>query len=395
MTETNDPTKTPDPERERFPATIAIATSWVVVYGLMAMAQGRLHAESGNWLSGGILPATSDQFGSLSTAALRDGQFGRILNASFIHFSLIHLVINALVFVQLGRNVEPWYGSGTFLGVYVLLAGLSNALAGAIRPLLGQSVTSQSGGGSGVICGLIALLAVVGWRQRDRFGDKLLTQMAVQLILIGGMGLVIPNVDNLVHACGAVAGLTIGLSDPLLTKLAATRWNWGFGAAAAACLAVAAAAQPLANRDDLLRLQRGEAEIAALDRQRRELILAGLLYRDLAARTRPSSYLDPASAFAEHHRSQAVLTALLARSGKINEQTRALDDQPRAVDWLRLMLVPLRKRPDPGEVSRCLRLQDIVVGQVTDRIRVAQNRQAALLKRKGYQVRPSGPPAPG
>ena len=106
---------------DRVPATFFLAASWVLVFALMAYAQGRLHINAGNWVAGGIKAAIASQFGSLNTQAVFDGQFHRTLTATFIHFSLLHLIINTVVFYQLGRSIEPWYGSGQFFLLYVLL----------------------------------------------------------------------------------------------------------------------------------------------------------------------------------------------------------------------------------------------------------------------------------
>jgi membrane associated rhomboid family serine protease len=358
-------------EKDRAPATLVIAASWVVVYGFMALAQGKLHAQANNWLSGGIQPAIAAQFGSLSSDAVGSGQFQRTLTATFIHFSLVHLIINTLVFYQLGRIVEPWYGSGAFLVLYAVIGVGSNALACILRPLLGQSSIAQSGGGSGIICGLIGLIAVVGWRQRSRFGDYMLTQMGIQLVLIGLMGMVIRNVDNLVHACGAVTGALAGLADPLLLRCRKSRISIALAIPPVLMALACIFAQRVSNHTDQARLN----ALAERDQQLRQQLIRLLVIEPLALRIASAghpiaAHLYPA-AVAEFSRDRAILAAALAQSDALEQQTHALGGDPRIPfeQWLELAEIGLSRRPTPNQISLFRKLHMFVVGRVEQAIR--------------------------
>ena len=266
----------------RYPATIALCLAWVLIYFAMAWHQGSLHANPSSWLAGGIRPQTAYQFGALTTTDVAKGELWRTLTASMLHFSLIHLAINTWVLFQLGRMIEPWYGSALFLTIYVVMAVLSNVAAAALRPLTGQSLLLQSGGGSGVICGLIALIGIVGWRSRSRFGSYMLRQMAFQLVLIALMGWLIPNIDNLVHASGAAAGVLVGLADPWLIERADRPLARCLGVVALGLLVGAGAAQIADQQAEASRQRELIVKAAQLDTRRRVMFAVSSAVRDLA-----------------------------------------------------------------------------------------------------------------
>jgi rhomboid protease GluP len=211
-----EPTEAPErPDRrtpeERPLATILLGLSWVVLYLAMALCQGSLHARGRAALSGGVEPRVAHEFGTMSPGEIREGEPWRALTASFLHFSLFHLGFNLLMFYQLGREVEAWYGPWIFVAVVVAIGTLGNLLSAWLKPLWGLPMLAPSAGGSGVVCGLIALVATVGWRSRTRTGAYIRAQMVGLLVFVAVLGWLIPGVDNLVHGSGAVVGAAIGL----------------------------------------------------------------------------------------------------------------------------------------------------------------------------------------
>jgi rhomboid protease GluP len=241
------------------PGTLALIASWVLVFGLMVMVQW-LHPVA---IAQGPIPdpvpistLTSHRFGDMTWLEVRHGQPWRLVTATFIHFALLfHLVFNALTLFMLGRLVEPWYRTGPFLAICMLIGGLGNLLGGAMRAgvalarpwlasqaathhwpglierflrgqgAVGLPVTVHSGGGSTILLGLCTLAAVVGWRSRTRIGSHLLKLMIIFLVLTALSGIVLSNlVDNYGHLGGAIVGLIIGLCDRPLFKLSERKW---------------------------------------------------------------------------------------------------------------------------------------------------------------------------
>lgn len=205
------------------PATAFLLALWVAVFAAMAFHQGGLQA-GGDLVTGGIAPITGNLFGSQTSRQLYAGEIWRALTATLIHYSLLHLLGNMWVMYQIGPLVEGWYGSSLFLGLSVGIGWLGNLLAGLAKPWIAAALRGittipdyASGGASGLVCGLIALIAVVGWRSRTRFGDFIKAQMVAFLGYVAIMGLVLPNIDNFGHAGGAIVGAAAGfLHKPML-----------------------------------------------------------------------------------------------------------------------------------------------------------------------------------
>ncbi len=186
------------------------------------------------------------RFGDMTWAEIRHGEVWRLVTATFIHFSLVHVGMNAFGLIKLGQLIEPWYGSGPFLAVCLLIGGLGNLVGGLLRQgmavgqagLAGSRVAHawpswfgvggpdgvnesfliQSGGGSTILLGLLGLGAVVGWRSKTRIGSFLRDQMVAMLVFTGVLGVVLINlIDNYGHAGGAIVGAGFGfIHRPLL-----------------------------------------------------------------------------------------------------------------------------------------------------------------------------------
>ena len=207
------------------PVTLAISLAWTVIFVLLCVSgQGNFSIRGMLW--GGFIDLdTSHAFGDVTPLNLYGGQFWRALTATFVHFNVLHLLLNLIAFVQLGRIVESWYGSWQFLGLYVALGILANLGANLLRPwLLGtDALVIHSGGGSTVVLGLIGLVAVVGWRNPSEFPGRAGLWMVAILLANGLLGLLVPHIDNLGHAAGAVAGGLFGLLDRRLIRSAPKR----------------------------------------------------------------------------------------------------------------------------------------------------------------------------
>ncbi|MBX6312734.1 MAG: rhomboid family intramembrane serine protease, partial [Isosphaeraceae bacterium] len=234
-------------EGRDFPATYALGAAWLAVYLAMAAWQGTFQA-TGDWFFGSISTATSHVFGDQTPRELAYGQFWRALTATFIHYSLLHLGLNLIGLIQFGRMVEDWYGSGPLLLLYAVIGFLGNLTSGLLKPWLKFNPTTPSGGGSGVVVGLIALIAVAGWMSRSRFGNYVRTVMLILLALTALMGFLFKNLDNLGHAGGALFGALAGLFHPALSREADRRFRIIAGLLGVAAILLCAGLQVRANQ---------------------------------------------------------------------------------------------------------------------------------------------------
>jgi rhomboid protease GluP len=240
---------------EENPGTLALAASWVVVFLLILLVQWRHPVPVAPGPMPDPLPVstlTSHRFGDMTWHEVRRGESWRLLTATFVHFGLIHLALNGLALLNIGRLIEPWYRTGPFLAICLLIGGLGNLVGGALRQLVGQArpwLASQAvawhlpgwverflqggpavadlihtGGGSTILLGLLALAAVVGWRSKTRIGAHLQKQMVILLALTAVLGIAMYQlVDNYGHLGGAIVGGLIGFLDPPLLRFSESK----------------------------------------------------------------------------------------------------------------------------------------------------------------------------
>ncbi|GAA1748211.1 rhomboid family intramembrane serine protease [Luedemannella helvata] len=147
----------------------------VVMALLSALSAGDLRQFLGNGLFGGITPllewggvwglgvlqnqATGAIVGT-TPAGVADGEFYRLFTAMFLHYGVVHLLLNMWALWIFGRALEAALGPARFLALY-LLAGLGgNVAAYLFQP---EALTA---GASTAVYGLFGALFVVLKRLR-------------------------------------------------------------------------------------------------------------------------------------------------------------------------------------------------------------------------------------
>jgi rhomboid protease GluP len=148
--------------------------------------------------------------------AISAGEYWRLVSAAFLHFSPLHLFFNMWALWDAGRPVERYYGSASFLLLY-LMGAASAGLASA--GWYGDAAVS--GGASGAVFavwgGLGAFLVVnldaVPEEAQKRLAKSLLVFVAASLYF----GATQPGIDNAAHFAGLIAGFFLAL--PLARRL--------------------------------------------------------------------------------------------------------------------------------------------------------------------------------
>ena len=202
-------------------------------------------------------------FGGLYPPDVTAGQWWRLVTYNFLHIGLIHLLFNSSALYQIGPQVEELYGSQKFIFLY-MLTGIASAVASYFFNIGGA-------GASGAIFGLIGLMAVYGYRQGGTYGNAIMKQM----LIWGGIGFMfgfmMPNINNVAHASGFIAGAGLGFlvnPDAPATNRASSIWN----AVAIICILVLASSFALAGKS--------YGEIQEREFQARNVILLSNRVRD-------------------------------------------------------------------------------------------------------------------
>jgi membrane associated rhomboid family serine protease len=152
-------------------------------------------------------PRLLHRCGAMHGASLDQGELWRLVSASFLHVEGLHLLLNALALLALGRLIEAVFGPVRLLWLF-LVAGAGGAL------LSWQAGNPLSVGASSAVFGLMGAAIVFGWRHgaglpptvRAFFRWKLLPWLALNLLL----GL-LPFIDAYSHLGGLLAGSALAL----------------------------------------------------------------------------------------------------------------------------------------------------------------------------------------
>jgi membrane associated rhomboid family serine protease len=128
-----------------------------------------------------------------------NGEYYRLFTAMFMHYGILHLLMNMWALWILGRALEAMFGSARFLAVYLVCGIGGNVAAYLFQPL------ALSAGASTAIFGLFAVLFVALRRLR------LSTASVVPIIIINLVfTFSVPGISIAGHLGGFIAGVAVG-----------------------------------------------------------------------------------------------------------------------------------------------------------------------------------------
>jgi rhomboid protease GluP len=171
--------------------------------GLQPPSGGGLSALTGlGAIDGGIL----QRFGASLPLPYDLAQPWRFVMAVFLHGSLMHIVFNMWVLMDVGPEIEEVYGSARYLFVYVL-----TGIGGYVLSSLFGHVAI---GGSGAILGICGVVVAITTGRRDA-AAQMLRGRVVRLLIYMVVIAVLPfgffgRVDTMAHIGGFVTGFAVG-----------------------------------------------------------------------------------------------------------------------------------------------------------------------------------------
>lgn len=134
---------------------------------------------------------------------LATGQAWRFVTAIFLHGSLLHIVFNMWMLMDVGPQIEERYGSARYFFIYV-----ASGVGGYV--VSSGVIGHQSVGASGALLGLIGVLLATTVGNRSASSRMLRSQLLIWLAFILIWGLTSPNIDNFAHAGGFATGFILG-----------------------------------------------------------------------------------------------------------------------------------------------------------------------------------------
>lgn len=186
----------------RIPATwLLIIANLLVFAAMLGQGAGLRHTDNAVQLAWGA------NFGP----ATQDGQWWRLGSAMFLHFGIVHLLLNMWALWDIGRLLEQVYGRWRFVLLY-----LGSGVIGNLLSLVIQGNDAVSGGASGAIFGLYGALVLFLWRERAQVERGEFRWMfgaaTIFIVLALVMGQVIAGIDNSAHIGGLISGALLGVA---------------------------------------------------------------------------------------------------------------------------------------------------------------------------------------
>lgn len=145
--------------------------------------------------------STTLRFGSLFGALGRD-QPWRYFAAMFVHYNVLHLVMNGWAFFRVGAENERELGKARFTILFVL----SGVLGFVTSDLWYGAMSPPTAGASGAVFGVFGALIGVAYARKDPNWKQILTQNLVWLAILAFMS----EVNNAAHAGGLATGTLLG-----------------------------------------------------------------------------------------------------------------------------------------------------------------------------------------
>ncbi len=348
-------------EVKEFPATTIFCLLWIVVFMAMVGAQlaAGIYPAWSKWLLLGI--GDGHRFGDLALQDLAHAEYWRLITSTFIHFSVVHLVLNVIAMYQLGTMVESWYGTPQSIFIYGLTGGVGNLVSVLIRHAIGSNPRIHSGGGSVVIMGLVGLCAVVGLRSRTELGVSMGRLMVFFMVTTAILGAALPQfIDNWGHAGGALVGIALGFAHRGLLRAVHKPAAWGRGAVTGILIAACGVAQVVADRRETpLRAAQGLIRrLSELERNYHVLAQTAVLVRQQTNKATVVKLLDSLSfGSAGNPPPPADLRRLRVLARTANDRPLSADESRELTDRLNVLLDRAR-RDYLAERTQLWRLRD-------------------------------------
>lgn len=153
-----------------------------------------------------VNPYPSIRAAGLVKPLVRAGEWWRVLTAELLHGHWLHVGMNLLALLAIGRLLEV-HASPAHLPIVFLFSAVSASVASLY---LQPGTTSV--GASGAIMGMIGFLAVLGYRRRQVLPRGFLKSISLSIALTAAAGLVAhQHIDNAAHLGGLLGGALLGL----------------------------------------------------------------------------------------------------------------------------------------------------------------------------------------
>lgn len=195
------------------PTNIIIALNLVAFVLMGSLGAGWFEVES-------MMPYIL--YGANNGAATTDGEWWRLLTSMFMHYGILHLVLNMWALFQAGHFMEKMLGRASYL-----LAYFASGLVGGLASLCWYGDRVWSAGASGAVFGVYGMILGYMLREKQAIPRSIYQSMLKSTLTFAGYnilyGLAKSGIDNAAHVGGFLGGIAFGwlLALPLETTIRA------------------------------------------------------------------------------------------------------------------------------------------------------------------------------
>ena len=192
-----------------------LTASWflVVVLGSVHLLTAPL---AGAGFSALVLERTAlfrSQLGGQVDDLVAAGELWRLASSVALHVDGLHLFVNLVALIGLGRLLEPWIGGFRLLGWFC--AG--GIFASACSHLSGIEASDGASGGAFALLGALVLL---GWDAKLEFEPETAWMLRSPVRWLAALNLVLPLFLTFLDGVGHFAGFVVGMGLLVLAR----RW---------------------------------------------------------------------------------------------------------------------------------------------------------------------------
>jgi rhomboid protease GluP len=165
-------------------------------------------------------------YGANNTVLVLNGQWYRLVTATFVHIGFFHIASNMWCLWNLGLLGEPLLGPFGLISVYLLTGVAGNLLSMAwdvgsshLQRLPLEYVSNVGAGASGAVFGIAGILIVLLSNQKLPIPWSELKRLRTSVVRFAGINLLIGGatifggpirIDNSAHLGGFLSGLALG-----------------------------------------------------------------------------------------------------------------------------------------------------------------------------------------
>jgi rhomboid protease GluP len=235
-----------------YPATYTLMGINIAVFAAM-FSSGPVLALVHQHAWAGIVTASFDRdtlirFGGSAAELIQQGQWWRLITGTFVHLTILHIVLNMWCLWNLGLFGEPLLGKRGLVAVY-LLTGTAGMMLSYIGSVFAHQPYNLVVGASGAVFGIAGILIVLlsnrklsvpwnelrGLRRQVIFFAiaNLAIGMVPQLLSLASAqqlnrvqldAAILPRIDNSAHLGGFLSGLALGF--PLFPRMLSGRASY-------------------------------------------------------------------------------------------------------------------------------------------------------------------------